>query len=368
MSFAASNVEIDGPYADELRRHGVEILGHPEVSSVQELLALRGKAFDIIWLSRHVVAAPCLAATRRCARDALVVFDTAGLQFPRRQREARVRRSAEHQRRAALAREQELALVRGTDVTIVVSELELTPLAAEVPGSDVRVIADVHIIRGLGPPFASRRDIFFLGNFSDQANVDAVRLYIEAVWPLVRRRRLPQARTFVIGGDLPASLGALARDGIVAMGHVPDLSPYLDGCRVSVAPLRFGAGIKGEIGTAQGAGVPVVATSVAVEGMHLSHGLDVLVADDAESFADAVVRLHEDESLWTRIAEGSLRHVAEHFSPAVAAEDLDALLTTAGARKAARVRVPGPLRREPGWFSCPRAMAVSATKRWCAVC
>ncbi|MFP3787227.1 glycosyltransferase, partial [Burkholderia sp. SIMBA_024] len=80
------------------------------------------------------------------------------------------------------------------------------------------------------------------------------------------------------------------------------LSPYMDGCRIAVAPLRFGAGVKGKVNLSMAHGQPVVATTCAVEGMHLRDGEDVLVADAADAFADAVVRLHEDPRLWATLS------------------------------------------------------------------
>jgi glycosyltransferase involved in cell wall biosynthesis len=76
--------------------------------------------------------------------------------------------------------------------------------------------------------------------------------------------------------------------------------------RVSVAPLRYGAGIKGKIGSALAAGLPVVATTLAAEGMSLTDGENILVAEGAEQFADAVVRLYQDEALWNRISHNGL--------------------------------------------------------------
>src|SRR3546814_1900450 len=90
----------------------------------------------------------------------------------------------------------------------------------------------------------------------------------------------------------------------------------MDGCRVAVAPLRYGAGVKGKVNLSMAHGQPVVSTPCAVEGMHLRDGHDVLVADDAAAFADAVVRLHEDEALWTTLSRNGLDNVRseEHTS------------------------------------------------------
>ena len=104
------------------------------------------------------------------------------------------------------------------------------------------------------------------------------------------RARLPDVRFHCIGSHVPADIEALAAHptACVVHGHVPDIAPYMDGCRIAVAPLRYGAGVKGKVNLSMAHGQPVVATPCAVEGMHLVDGDDVLVADDAEAFADAV--------------------------------------------------------------------------------
>jgi len=105
-----------------------------------------------------------------------------------------------------------------------------------------------------------------------------------------------------------------AIDGVHVHGHLPDIDPYMDGARIALAPLRYGAGVKGKVNLSMAHGQPVVATTCAVEGMHLVPGEDVLVADDAQAFADALVRLYGDEALWQQLAAHGLDNVARHFS------------------------------------------------------
>ena len=90
-----------------------------------------------------------------------------------------------------------------------------------------------------------------------------------------------------------------------------------------MAPLRYGAGVKGKVNLSMAHGQPVVATTTAVEGMHLADGVDVLVADDPQGFADAVVRLYQDEALWTALSRNGLDNVARHFSMQAAREVVD---------------------------------------------
>ena len=127
-----------------------------------------------------------------------------------------------------------------------------------------------------------------------------------------------------VGENAPARIAApvqwgnyrldVTSDGVQVHGHVPDLRPWLDGCVAAVAPLRYGAGVKGKVNEAMAHGLPVVGTPAAVEGMHLVDGHDVLVGADAEAFAAAIARLHGDADLWTRLARHGRDNVARHFS------------------------------------------------------
>jgi glycosyltransferase involved in cell wall biosynthesis len=140
------------------------------------------------------------------------------------------------------------------------------------------------------------------------------------------RRELPDIRLHIIGSKMPEALARRTAPGLVVHGFVPDLEPYMNGCRISVAPLRYGAGVKGKVNQAMSHGLPVVATSCAAEGMYAEHGRDILVADDAASFAAEVCRLYGDRELWQRLAENGRRNVERHFSLDAARKALQALL------------------------------------------
>jgi glycosyltransferase involved in cell wall biosynthesis len=178
----------------------------------------------------------------------------------------------------------------------------------------VEVLSNLHHIAGPGRPYAQRHDLVFVGGFRHPPNIDAVQWFVSSVFPLIRER-LPEVRFHCIGGDVPKEIAALAsQPGVLVHGHVPDITPYMEGARVAVAPLRYGAGVKGKVNLSMANGQPVVATPCAVEGMHLRAGEDVLVADDAMTFAEAVVRAYHDEALWQRLAANGLLNVERHFS------------------------------------------------------
>ena len=106
---------------------------------------------------------------------------------------------------------------------------------------------------------------------------------------------------------MPEVIQKMATEDIIVVGFVEDLLPMLDKMRISVAPLRYGAGIKGKIGTAMSAGLPVVATQIAAEGMFLENNENAMIADEPEEFADAIARLYNDEGLWNQLSVNGLK-------------------------------------------------------------
>ena len=167
-----------------------------------------------------------------------------------------------------------------------------------------------------------------MGGFGHAPNPDAITHFCANAWPAVRAA-VPDARLTIIGSQPPEAVRALAGDAVQVTGWVPDVVPFLQAARVSIAPLRFGAGVKGKIAEALAHGLPVVATPIGVEGMALSDGDDVLVAADDAAFGAAVARLHTDRALWERLAAGGRAYVEEHLSPRAATTALRALLAAA---------------------------------------
>src|SRR4029434_6125838 len=155
-------------------------------------------------------------------------------------------------------------------------------------------------VAGSRAPFALRRGWLFIGSFQHRPNIDAVLFFLQTIYPLVTEH-LRDAKFYIVGDKAPPEIVALATERIIVAGLQRDVRPFFDSVKLSVAPLRFGAGIKGKINQSMGFGVPVVATSVAVEGAGLCDREEILVADQPEGFARAVTELYESEQLWNRI-------------------------------------------------------------------
>jgi len=334
VTFVADSLEYREPYVSELQQRGVEVLFHPYVRAVPTMLAERGGEFDVIMLSRHYIAAKHIATVRAFAPQALIVFDTVDLHFLRAERLAEIDGGAMAKVGARAKREEELALIRKADLTLVVSPVEKMLLGRMAPGTDVAVLSNVHETFPSGKAYADREGLVFIGGFQHPPNTDGMLWYAHHVLPEVRRL-LPGVKTWVIGADAPGTLRELAAEDFVIAGHVPDIAPLFASARVSISPLRYGAGVKGKINLAMSYGLPVVATTPSIEGMHLSPELDVLVADDSVAFAQAIARVYHDETLWHRLAEGGRANIRQHFSRDVARNALAAVLArTHGDRRA----------------------------------
>ena len=310
--FADNRLYVDG-YTPALQALGVEVLYAPQMNDPIRLFRQRGGEFDAILLSRHYIAINYLGLARLYAPQARLIFDTVDLHYLREQRAAELEGSDELRRKAERTRAQELKLIRECDATVVVSPVEQTLLARELPQARVEILSNVHEVYGCRRHYAQRQDLVFVGSFQHPPNEDAMLWFAREILPRLRES-LPGVKLHVIGQPVPESLREFAGEDFVLHGFIADLEPYMDGCRVSVAPLRYGAGVKGKVNMAMSYGLPVVATPAAVEGMHIQAGSDVLVAADAEAFAAAIVRLYGDAQLWAGLSANGLANVERHFS------------------------------------------------------
>jgi GT2 family glycosyltransferase/glycosyltransferase involved in cell wall biosynthesis len=296
---------------------GCEVLCKPWVSELPRWLREHGGELHAVVLCRHTVAGQYAGLVRRHAPQAKLIFDTVDLHFLREQRAAELNGSASLARQAEASQRNELALIEQADVTFVVSPHEQGLLARLLPRSRVELLSNIHQVHGCRHPHAERRDLVFIGGYGHPPNSDAIRWMAGEILPRLREA-LPDIRLHVLG-DIPESVRSeLAAPGLELHGRVADLAVWLDGCLASLAPLRFGAGVKGKINMAMSYGVPVIATAMAVEGMQLVDGVDVLLAEDAGMFVEAVLRLQHDAALWQQLSIHGLDNVRQHFSAAAA--------------------------------------------------
>src|SRR5262249_11452851 len=152
----------------------------------------------------------------------------------------------EIQRKARETEQLEYELIHQTDETWVVSGSEQQLLQERWPERSIQVVSNIVDVPGSNTPFALRRDWLFIGSFQHTPNIDAVLFFMREIYPLVRPR-LGDAKFYIIGDKAPPEIVALADEKVVVTGLQKDARPFFDSVKLSVAPLRFGAGVKGKI-------------------------------------------------------------------------------------------------------------------------
>ncbi len=326
VTFIPDNLAKTHPYTSELQKRGIEVVHHPYIKKVRDYLVSHGAHFDAVVLSRCDFARKHIADVRLHAPRSRVIFDTVDLHHLREDGEARLTGDPEVRRKAQEKEELEHELIEQADETWVVSPVEQRLLQEKWPGKSIQLVSNIVDIPGSKKPFALRRDWLFIGGFQHRPNADAVLFFVREIYPLVSKH-LPEAKFYVIGDKPPPEIAALATERIIFAGLQRDVRPFFDSVKLSVAPLRFGAGVKGKINQSMAFGVPVVATSLAVEGMELKDRENILVADEPEDFAEALIELYESEELWNRISENGVQKTRALYSNDAARKKLESLFS-----------------------------------------
>jgi GT2 family glycosyltransferase/glycosyltransferase involved in cell wall biosynthesis len=317
----------DGPVADDRYRRSLQDAGVEVLEPGSELaayLAAAGGRTRLAILSRPYVASRYLHIVREHAPGARVAYDTVDLHYVREQRRAEVEGNANRAKAAGL-RELELALARACDVTLTVSEAERQTLLAEEPGLDIAILPNAHEPWTEVPPRGGRAGVLFVGGFAHGPNAGAALELATQVMPAVWAE-IDDVRLTIVGANPPLELAALADDRIEVRGWVPDLDPLIGGSVATVAPLRYGAGVKGKVTESMAAGLPVITTAVGAEGLEVEHGRDILVGDTAADLARLIVELYRDAELWSRISGAGRDFAARTASPATLRPVLERLL------------------------------------------
>ncbi len=306
----AHALALDPTSVDLLARHGIEVAGPPSFGSVTQYLQSFGADLGIVHIYRYANMTMLLDRVRDLAPDAKLIFAVADLHFLREQRRAALSRKT----LPDAVRAEEVRCILAADVTIVTSDHEVAVLAPDVPPEKLVLLRWIEQPLPSAKTFHERQGLCFVGNYRHPPNLDGAEWFLTDVFPLVRKR-LPHARLKLAGSGMPNGLRDFASEGVEIVGWVEDLADLFGSVRLSVAPLRFGAGFKGKVATSLAHGLPVVGSSISLEGTGLVEGDGIFVGDTPAAFADAIVRLHEDAALWHDQSARALDRVAALYSP-----------------------------------------------------
>ncbi|GFE71331.1 glycosyltransferase [Chroococcus sp. FPU101] len=333
--FFPDNGNPEEPYTSTLQQMGIEVLYvTPKQTDLKELLIKRLPLIDLIWLCRPELCEKYLDLIRYYSKVP-VIYDTIDLHFLRIKRQQEYL-SKDYQNTNwswETYQKQEVKFAQASNATLVVTEAEkaiLNQLAVD----NVWVIPNVHYPHQYGlKSFEQRFGLLFIGSYNHPPNIDAVIWLCQKIMPIIWQTH-PEIKLTLLGSNLKDEVKALASERVLVKGYVEDVEPYFLESRVFVAPLRFGAGMKGKIGQSMSYGMPTVTTTIGVEGMGLKEGYDVLIADQSEIFAQKVISVYENAELWHTIAQNCLETIRQYSPDAVQKklQDLFASLSNSNLR------------------------------------
>ncbi len=312
VSFVPENLAYFGVYTDALQKIGVECLHAPFVSSMEEILQKRGNEFDLIFITRYQVAEKYIDFIRKYTK-AKILFNNADLHFLRELRSALAAKSIDIAPILA-TRDKELALMQKVDAILSYNETEHAVIASHNLRSD-NIFKCPWVVPGTGhvTPFAKRQDLAFLGGFNHIPNIEAVEYFSATIMPLLLTK-MDDVVLRAYGSNPPTDLKRLENEHLVLEGYVDTLDKVFETCRIFVAPLLSGAGIKGKVLEAMSWGVPMVLTPVAAEATGLVHNHSALIAESPEEWVEAIVQLYQNESLWMKLSQNALELARTNYS------------------------------------------------------
>ncbi|GGF80514.1 glycosyltransferase [Alteromonas lipolytica] len=303
----------------------------PDISRICTLhtIALNDKSFDdfiaglkpdIVVFDRFMTEEQFSARVRKAFPQAMHILNTEDLHSLRHARHEAVKqgmRASDAQLNNAFA-QREIAAILRSDLSLIISaaEYELLTNYYQVSAQQLHLfpLQQPIAITQETLPFNQRQHFITVGNFRHAPNWDAV-LQLKQLWPSIRSV-LPEAELHIYGAYPPKKATQLhnAKQGFIIKGWVDDIQTEMGAARVCLAPLRFGAGIKGKLLTAMQHATPSVTTAIGAEGIANENDWPGAVVDaaDPSSFAQNAVQLYQSEGLWQQ-ASNKARQQAKSY-------------------------------------------------------
>ncbi len=294
-------------YRNSLEALGIQIHTH---SMDRTLL---NYDFDVIYFKYFYPAEKTIASIRLLQPNARIVVDSVDIVYARLFAKAKLENNSEYYAEAELIKNRELATYAQADLTVTITPEDTDILVQDLPNINTFIIPNIHeiyVADGEKTPYPS---LVFIGIFSHEPNVDAVFYFYHEIWPTIIKNH-PDTHWFIIGGNPPLEIQNLAGSNIEVTGYVPETLPYLKKSWISIAPLRFGAGMKGKVGEAMAAGIPVVTTDFGAQGLDVSNGEQLLIASTATEYAEQINNLIVDSDRRKYIGDQGRLFIQSHYS------------------------------------------------------
>lgn len=316
VKFIGDNFLNEEPYTSVLQQLGVEVLYGPYYArNWENWIRDNGEHIDYVFLNRPHIAPKYVECIRRYT-NARIVYYGHDLAFLREMREYQVTGNVEHKQASQDWKSRELKMMRSADMAYYPSYVEVDEVHSIDPSIKVKAIPAYLFenVQWEGYDFAGRQGIMFIGGFGHRPNVDAVKWLAKEIYPELKKL-LPDVKIHILGSNAPEEVRKLASENFIIEGFVTDeqLERFYRNCRISLVPLRYGAGIKGKVVEAMRYGIPVVTTTTGAEGIPDAEKA-LLIEDDAKTLAYKLAQLYVDETRLTEMSRNCIAYVQNNYS------------------------------------------------------
>ena len=316
VKFIGDNFFRHEPYATELENMGIEVLcGNDYARNWQQWIIENAPAIDVIYLQRPHISENYLPVINQLEHRPKIIYFGHDLHFLRLERQHEVERDPQLASEAAQWKQREFDIFHQVDLVYYPSEVEVSRIKQEMPQAQVKAIP-LYIFEEDGTEDydpEERKDLLFVGGFNHTPNVDAVKWFIQQVFPQVNDS-LPDIKLHVVGSNLPGDINDLGGGNVIMHGFLEDeqLDALYSSIRLSVVPLRYGAGVKGKVLESMHKGVPVVTTSIGAEGIPKAEVC--MCVSSIDDYGASVIRLYQDHDELNRMSNSARLLISEHFS------------------------------------------------------
>jgi len=310
VTFWPENQKIVQPYVSELQQKGIEVIY--KIKDFNRFLEERKNLYDIAILARPYISVKFIDSIKEKIPNCKIIYDTIDLHFLRMNREAALENN-EKNSEAEMMRQLEFSMMKKSDITILTSPSEIKFLHDEDPSLKIAIVPNIHTESHSIVDFDGRKNMMFLGGFIHGPNIDAVKYLVHDIWPKIKNK-LPETKLYIVGSNPTNEIKQLASEDIIVTGYVKDLTPYYNECKLMLAPLRFGSGVKGKLTQSLARGLPIISTTIAAEGINLIDGKNCMISDDSNEFVSKVIEVYTNEKLWQDLSQNGI-NLAKDYSP-----------------------------------------------------
>ena len=318
VTFIGDNFFKHEPYTTELNQKGIEVLyGSYYCKNWKKFFRDNLNHYEYVYLQRPHISTKYIDAVKEYS-NAKIIYYAHDLHFLREKREYDITGNEEKLVSSEKWKKIEYDLFSKADVGYVVGTYELGVVSEAFPNKPIRGIPIYtydHIPENIEKDFSKRQDLIFVGGFGHPPNIDGIVWFGNEIMPLIVKK-YPDIKLHVVGSKAPDDVLSLASDNIIIEGFLSDeeLEDLYRRCRIDVAPLRFGAGIKGKVVEAAYYQIPLVTTSIGAEGLDDSMG-NMCVLDNAEDIATFICDAYTDFEKLREMSEAGARFIERYFTP-----------------------------------------------------